>query len=66
MLWNIQDTEQKPLCVTINKYNWDNFSIIGPANLLKILDKIQHCLQRDSVNKNAKKGNYMLIYVCLH
>lgn len=63
--WKIQDTERKPVCVTINKYNWDNFNTIGPANLLNILDKIKQCLQQDSVYKNAKNGNYMLIYVCL-
>lgn len=62
----IQDTERKPVCVTVNKYNWDNFNTIGPANPLKILDKIKQCLQQDSVNKNAKNGNYTLIHVCLH
>ena len=62
----IEDTERKPVCVNINKYNWDDFSTIGPANLLKILDKIKQCLQQDSVNKKAKNDNDMLIYVCLH
>lgn len=63
MLWKIQDTECKSVCVTINKYNWDNFNTIGPVNVLKILDKIKQCLQQD---KNAKNGNYVLIYLCLH
>lgn len=60
MLWKIQDTEWKSVCVTINKYNWDNFNTIGPVNVLKILDKIKQCLQQESVNKNAKNGNYVL------
>lgn len=59
--------QSKPVWVTIDKYNWDNFNTTGlSANLLKILDNIKQCLQQDSVNKNAKNGNHTLIYACVH